>query len=278
MPGGYFQMAELYMMTEHSPFMMGFVWITDAGRAVVIDGGRPEDMPQLYELVGNREIAAWFLTHPHIDHVSGFLDSITKEDKRAQIRAVYSDFPSSGFVLSCEPNELPCYALEFERLFPVFSEKAVRLCPGMKIHVDELMIEVLFVGGERYPLPKPNLAVNESSAVLRVSAESMKSVLFLGDLGPEGGRDLLRQCPDKLPSDIVQMAHHGHSGVTEEVYRKISPEACMWCAPLWLYNEADVEFEPELWGTRHTRAWMERLGVRKHYVSGEGTQKIYLKI
>lgn len=270
-------MAELYMMTEHSPFMMGFVWLTDAGRAVVIDGGRPEDMPHLYELVGDREIAAWIFTHPHIDHVSGFLDIITKEEKRAQIRAVYSDFPSSEFALSCEPDELPCCALEYERLLPVFEEKAVRIFPGMKLQADELSIEFLFCGEERYRLPKPNLAVNESSVVLRVTADGMKSVLFLGDLGPEGGRDLLRQCAEKLPSEIVQMAHHGHSGVTDEVYRKIAPEACMWCAPLWLYDEADVEFEPELWGTRHTRAWMERLGVGKHYVSGKGTQKIEIK-
>lgn len=66
-------MSKLYMLTEHSPFMMSFVYITDADRAIIIDGGRPEDMPHLREIVGERPIAAWILTHPHLDHMSGFV-------------------------------------------------------------------------------------------------------------------------------------------------------------------------------------------------------------
>ena len=66
-------MAKLYMLTEHSPFMMSFVFITDQNRAVIIDGGNPEDMPHLRKIVSGREIAAWILTHPHFDHISGFI-------------------------------------------------------------------------------------------------------------------------------------------------------------------------------------------------------------
>ena len=97
-----------------------------------------------------------------------------------------------------------------------------------------------------------------------------------GDLGPEAGKDLLKNCGEKLPSDIVQMAHHGHSGVTEEVYQKIAPQACMWCAADWLYDEEDYEIEPGLWGTKHARKWMENLGVKTHYVTKDGTLKIKL--
>ena len=273
-------MPRLFLMTEHSPFMMGFVFITDRDRAVVIDGGRPADMEHLYSLVGDREIAAWVLTHPHFDHISGFNRMMLDEKRRAQVKNVYYNFPSVDFVLSCEPQfqseEEPCSVRDFEELLPLLGEKAVRVSPGMRVQADELTLSFLFCGGERFRLPKPNLAVNESSLVCRVTAPGMKSVLFLGDLGPEGGRELLRLCPDALPSEIVQMAHHGHSGVSEEVYRKIRPEACIWCAPLWLYEEADIEFEPELWGTVHQRKWMENLGVRTHYVSGMGTQEISL--
>ena len=109
-----------------------------------------------------------------------------------------------------------------------------------------------------------------------MTAPGLRSVLFLGDLGPEGGRDLLQTCADKLPSDVVQMSHHGHSGVTKEVYEKIAPRVCLWCAPDWLWEEEDVEFEPELWGTKHQRKWMEELGVREHYVTKDGTQEIPL--
>lgn len=272
-------MTELWMMTEHSPFMMGFVFLTDAGRAVVIDGGRPADMPHLFSLVGDRPISAWILTHPHYDHISGFTDIVTDEAVRERIGKIYYNFPSSAYALRGEPDyseQAPCSSLDFERIYPLIRDKAVKVAPGMQVDIDGLHFDFLFCGEERYSAPKPNLAVNESSIVFRVDAPGMKSVLFLGDLGPEGGKDLLAWCRDKLPAGIVQMAHHGHSGVGLDVYRAIAPEACMWCAPLWLYEEEDVEFEPDLWGTKHTRKWMDELGVRTHYVSGEGLQKIAL--
>jgi len=267
--------TELYMLTEHSPFMMGFVFLTAGGRAVIIDGGRPEDMPWLMELAGDREIAAWILTHPHIDHISGFNVIIRDQAVRERVKAVYHNFPSREFVKECEPNESHdiCDYLDIQ---PLVADREVIVRPGMTVDVDELRIEFLFCGEERYRLPKPNLAVNEASIAFKVTSPGMRSVLFLGDLGPEGGRDLLKSCPDKLHSDIVQMSHHGHSGVTEEVYAKIAPEACLWCAPGWLWEEPDIEFEPELWGTIHTRSWMEKLGVTEHYVTKDGTQKIKL--
>ena len=40
-------MAVLYQLTETSRFMMSFVLITEKDHCIVIDGGRPEDMPLL---------------------------------------------------------------------------------------------------------------------------------------------------------------------------------------------------------------------------------------
>ncbi len=269
-------MPNLYILTEHSPFMMSFLWITDKDNAVIIDGGCPEDMPHLMEMVGDRRIRAWILTHPHFDHISGFVSEVEKGDILSRIDTVYYNFPSADFVLRHEPEISPCSILDFDRILPEIREKCITVTPGMTVGIDELHMEFLFCGGERFALPKPNLAVNESSIVFRVSSPGMRSVLFLGDLGPEGGRALLKECGEKLPSDIVQMSHHGHSGVCEDVYRKIAPKACLWCAREWLWEEEDVEFEPELWGTRHQRAWMYAMGVFEHYVSKDGTQEIPL--
>ena len=274
-------MAVLTMLTEHSPFMMGFVFVTEKDRAVVIDGGRPADMPYLFELIGSRRIAAWIMTHPHFDHISGFNEVMRSPANRERVEGVYFNFPSVDFVLKCEPQfvtpEAPCSVRDFEALKPLFGDKLHEVNAGDSLDIDELHFDFLFAGGERFYLPKPNLAVNESSIVFRVTAAGHKSVLFLGDLGPEGGRELLKTQKVNLPSDVVQMAHHGHSGVSEEVYRAISPSVCLWCAADWLYDEADVEFEPELWGTRHQRKWMDALGVKEHYVSGRGTQEIPLR-
>ena len=40
-------MATMYMLTETSPFMMSFVIVTDKDNCIIVDGGRPEDMPLL---------------------------------------------------------------------------------------------------------------------------------------------------------------------------------------------------------------------------------------
>jgi hypothetical protein len=73
-----------------------------------------------------------------------------------------------------------------------------------------------------------------------------------------------------------------------EVYEAISPTACLWCCPLWLYNEkiipdylSDREKlrkmqRSRMYGTTLTRKWMDRLGVKEHYVSGMGTSIIEL--
>lgn len=269
-------MPKLFMLTEHSRFMMGFVFITDGGSAVIVDGGRPEDLPYLMELAGDRPIRAWILTHPHMDHITAFIQAVKQPEIAARIENVYYNFPSDGFIFSCEKNWQDSPMPDFRAALPYVAGKCVTAAPGLSVDADELHIDFLFCGGENYREPKPNLAVNESSLVFKVTSPGMRSVLFLGDLGPCGGRDLLKACDDRLPSEVVQMAHHGHSGVTLEVYRKIAPTACLWCAPDWLWEEPDVEWEPELFGTVHTRKWMAELGVQEHYVTKDGTQEIPL--
>ena len=100
--------------------------------------------------------------------------------------------------------------------------------------------------------------------------------------------NFILQSAHKLKADIVQMAHHGHMNCSMEVYAAIMPEACMWNCRDWLYAEPE---EPKylddgedlrrrgrirMYGTAVTRQWMDILGVKKHYVTKDGTQSIEL--
>ncbi len=286
----------LYQLTETSEFMMSFVIITRENNAIVIDGGRPEDMPLLKEYVGGRHISAWILTHAHIDHISGFVEEFRKNGAADfDIGAVYYHFPPldltedpvapwyEGFLSDLHKEQLP----GFYEVLPQFAEKAHILQQGEFFWVDECRIDVLFTW---HPILKSNL-LNNSSAVFKITTPH-KTVLFLGDLMPDGGDFLLRESRDRLKADIVQMAHHGHSGVGMEVYAEIQPEACLWCCPDWLYDEpidipafAEAGLDCEalfrkclirMYGTRLTRRWMELLGVKKHYVTKDGTHCIEL--
>jgi hypothetical protein len=99
---------------------------------------------------------------------------------------------------------------------------------------------------------------------------------------------LLEENYGNLKADIVQMAHHGHMNVGMEVYAEIAPEACLWCCRDWLYDEipiptylADRKWQRSIgrgimYGTTVTRKWMDILGVKTHYVTKDGTNKIIL--
>lgn len=285
-------MATLYMLTETSEFMMSFVLITDKNNCIIVDGGRPLDMPLLKETIGGRHISAWILTHAHADHISGFVDEMTKNGGADfDIEKVYYNFPDYDALI--ENHNVPDYEyfkVELDEMLPAFNaikdkfaDKAHIVKQGEILDVDELHIEFLFTFHDGL---YANL-MNDASLVFRVQTPKT-SVLFLGDLGPDGGDWLFRESREKLPSDIVQMAHHGHMNVSMEVYEAIRPRACLWCAPSWLYNEvevpgflADVERLSKMgrirmYGTAVTRKWMDTLGVKEHYVTAMGTQIIPL--
>ena len=281
----------LYQLTETSKYMMGFVIVTKKNNVVVIDGGRPADMPLLKQYIGGRRIAAWILTHAHEDHISGFIDKLERHGAEDfDIDKIYYNFPPYELINDKNVRDYEYHCAELNESLPSFNaildkikDKAVVVSQGDSITVDELKIDFIY----SYPPGLTNNVLNDSSLVFKVVGEK-QSVLFLGDLGPEGGDLLFRESRHLLRSDIVQMAHHGHMNVGFEVYAEIMPKACLWCCPMWLYNEPVVpEYLKDaerlirmgrvrMYGTALTRKWMELLGVKTHYVSGEGTNCIII--
>ncbi len=262
--------TELYQLTETSPFMMGFVFITKENHAVVIDGGRTEDVPLLLKHIGGRRVSAWFLTHPHDDHIDAFIDIIKNHRDEVEIDAVYYHFPPAAFISKHEHYEVHTIS-EFCGIEPMIADIRHVVRMGDVIEVDEVRFEILF---QFNPIFQSN-AVNDSSIVIKATTPN-KTVLFLGDLGPEAGDELLRLQGDNLKADLVQMAHHGHMCISSDVYMMVNPEACLWCAPGWLYEEKPDFIRERMYGTKMTRMWMDRMGVKTHYVTKDGTQRIEL--
>ena len=286
-------MAKMYMLTETSPFMMSYVIITEQNNCIVVDGGMEADMPLLKEYVNGRKIKAWILTHAHDDHIYGFIGEMEKNGgSDFDIETIYYNFPDYDALIgntNVPDYEYFCRELNnslprFNAIKHKFKDKEHIVEQGETIYIDEVKIEFLFTYHEGL---YSNL-MNDSSLVFKLST-SKKSVLFFGDLGPMGGDWLYRESRDKLKADIVQMAHHGHMNVGFEVYAAVSPSVCLWNAPIWLYEEKEIpdwmledwwidkdKTRVRMYGTAVTRKWMELLGVKEHYVTGNGTQKIML--
>lgn len=282
----------LYAIKETSVYMMSIVIVTREDNVIVIDGGRDEDLPSLIECIGGRHISAWILTHPHEDHISGLVHELERDGAKVfDIGTIYYNFlPYDELINNHDVPDYDYFCRDLNEMLPAWNavlpkikNKVHIVSQGESIMVDEVKIDFIFTYHDGlYSNP-----VNDSSLVFKLTTPN-KTVLFLGDLGAEGGDLLLRESRHLLKADIVQMAHHGHMNVGMEVYAEIMPEACIWCCPEWLYNEPEI---PEyisnteklkrmrrlrLYGAGLTRKWMDILGAKTHYVTKDGTQRIML--
>ena len=145
-------------------------------------------------------------------------------------------------------------------------DKVEEVALNQIINIDNVSFEIIGV-------KNPEITVNpfnNSSMVIKLKVNE-KQVLFLADTGAESGKKLLETQGDKLKSDIVQMAHHGQAGVTEEVYKKINPKICLWPTPDWLWdNDPGTGYNTGPYKTIETRNWMETLNVKQNIIAKDG--------
>jgi len=256
---------------------MGYIFRTADNKILVVDGGTYDDtdhlLHTLQKLSGKDipHIDAWFLTHPHNDHIDAFMEIMRNRPCAVTVDAIYYNFPSSQFIERTQP-QFAHTIRAFYKLLPEFSEHTCIITQGDRYYIGQTSVEVLYTHDPSFT----DNSVNNATSVLRFTTNG-KRILFLGDLGREGGAKLLSLHGNGLKSDFCQMAHHGQAGVDEDVYQAIAPAACLWCAPDWLYdNNAGLGFNTHQWQTVTVRGWMEKLGVSQHFVEKDGDQLIPL--
>lgn len=271
----------LYMLPEQSfSQMMSYVIQTKEGKLIVVDGGKRADAEYLYEKLvklggENPKIDAWFLTHPHPDHIEAILE-LFHRNKAMEIKAIYRDFLDYDFYM--ETHGPDAYELDegVLREFAEFEKEYKELLktpePGQEIMVGSVKIKVLHTPRLQR---EPSNRFNNSSIVFRMDIEG-KRVLFVGDLGEESGDTILSEVPaEELHADYMQMAHHGQNGVNRRFYETVSPKACMWHTPVWLWNnDLGDGYGTGPFRTIEVQKWMEELGVCEHYVSKDGEHVI----
>ena len=252
--------------------MMSYVVQTVHKKVIVIDGGTAGDAPFLLEFLNGLggSIDAWIITHAHDDHFDALIE-ILKKPGTLKMGPLYGSLPDAAWVGQWGADSEKESYTRFEQTLKDAGRKVEALSLGQNFEIDGIQLEVL---GVRNP-EITNNAINNSSLVLRL-ADGVKSVLFLGDLGLEGGEKLLKSpYASRLPSDYVQMAHHGQNGVNEAFYQQVKPAYCLWPTPKWLWdNDNGGGTGSGHWHTLEVRAWMDKMPIKKHYVMFEGIQKI----
>lgn len=250
---------------------MSYVLQTSNGKLIVFDGGWVQEsgyMRGFLAALGNK-VEAWFMSHPHDDHAGVLLD-ILQNQQDLEIKTIYQSSLDPEWYSQYE-KEFASFTESYYKAVADSEANSVEVEPGMEIVIDGVLFEIL---SKRNPELIDN-PYNDQSVVVRVS-DSDKFVLFLGDLGWDGGRKLLSgEYASKLKADYVQMAHHGQNGVDEDFYKAVAPKYCLWPTPLWVWdNITDKGVNTGILTTMKTREWMSRMDIKEHYLSFEGLVKI----
>ena len=251
--------------------MMGYILKTKNNKVIVIDGGTKGDSDNLLKYIKSfgSKVDYWFLTHPHKDHVGVFENIIT--GSQIDVKNIYVTLNDINLINEYEPSRLQDATEVYSILnSDVVKNKVKEVNLNEKINIDNVEIDIL---GTKNPEITSNTG-NNSSMVLKLYVND-KSVLFLADSGIESGNKLIQNEKNKLKSDYVQMAHHGQSGVNENVYDLVNPTYCLWPTPIWLWNNDNGTGEDTgIYKTKETRSWINKLNVKGQYVAKDGDIKI----
>jgi hypothetical protein len=262
--------------------MMSYVIETGRLRKlIVIDGGTALDAKNLKRFIelrnanGAFSVAAWFITHQHTDHFGALNALIQTEIKAGQIGTIFGSFiPVSTIQAVGNEGEFvaPAQALN-DGMERVGIQRNVDLVPGNIIWIDGVKIEILGARNMELAAQMEQNFVNDSSLVFRVS-DGARSILFTGDLGRYGARKLLAgPYRSRLPSDYVQMAHHGSYGATPEFYQQVNARYCLWPTQEVIWTRATGSGPVDQYTAAKTRATVEtetlcgRPGSGRHFLT-----------
>lgn len=266
-------MAILHMLKSvKDDIGMTFI-IESCGEIAVIDGGFDYDARALSESIVKLggKVHTWIITHAHEDHIDAFIEMMNNNKDNIKVDCLICKVPSYEIMTRLSPAYADRCDEVIEKICKENNIKKVTPNEGEVFRMNGY--EIKFLSVPDFKIESDFL--NNTSLVFRVDTKNNR-VMFLGDLGVEGGRRLLFKNDKKeLKSDYVQMAHHGQDGVEKEVYDAIKPSYCLWPTPSWLWdNIGEGGYDTGCYYTVIVRGWMSGYGIKKHYTNKECPVKI----
>lgn len=271
MPGEEIQVegTELVMLPSvNGAQSLSAIISTENGEVVVVDGGWDSDGDNLADHIGNRGgyVNAWLVTHPHPDHAGALWHILKNRRDDVDIEKIYYSFGTSDWYWEVSPGDAPFIDVLMYEL-STLPEDVICDTIGRGYEIDLGAVHIT-VMNDRYELDSD--PVNNSSIAYMVDA-GRKKVLFLGDMGYDGGYRLLEDAEADLKADFVQVAHHGQNGVDKEVYEAIGARTFLWPTPKWLWdNDNGGGRDSGPWDTMTTRDWAKKMGIKRNYATKDG--------
>ncbi len=241
----------------------------------VVDSGhylQMNDNGRLYNFMRERTpagqdivINGWFITHTHTDHVSKLLDFLKYNSENVKIEGFYLNLLAEDYKIEDWGSEEQ-YFNEFTRctLNKFTHIPKYKLNSGQSFKIRNLQIDVLCTHQDIYP--EKIVDFNDTSSVIMVTAQNSK-IFIPGDASSLESAVLERRFCENLKCDVVQIAHHGHSGLSEEAYRLLGAE-------IVVFPITRIKFEEEMPRIKANRTAIEI--AEKYFISSDGTIEIPL--
>jgi flavorubredoxin len=244
-----------------------YVIQTANGKLIVMDGGYESERNYLrgfIDALGDGKVDAWFVSHPHDDHVGALASILERPDGIVIDKIYHSRFTDE--LIQLEKNEAAKTQRFYSLLDAVQGIEVIDSHCGDEFEIDGINFKILTEKN-----PEMLTHYNDHSITIKMW-DKHKSFVFLGDLGEEGGRKLMNsEYMKDVDCDYLQMAHHGQRGCDKEFYMKAKFRACLWPTPTWVYNnDLGAGFNTGHLKTVEVRDWMKEKGITEHYVSCEG--------
>ncbi len=224
------------------------------GHLLVVDGGWTGDAAMVQKVIADKggHVDAWFLTHPHEDHIGAFC-TIYEKPGMISIDRVYA--VEMAPIRLCHANA-PWDDMQAYKRFRSMKIRQLRYVhTGDEIRIGGCRIEVLSAYEKKIDRLSSDL-LNDGSMVFKVYGRE-ESMLFCADAGKSISGHLRRRYGKKLKSDYLQMGHHGNGGLEWDVYRLVDPRVAFFDAPDWLMEDVDGRYT-----TPQNKSYMEHRGSR----------------
>ena len=229
------------------------------GSFILVDGGHTEtqfdNANRLYDLLrqytpeGKIQIASWFITHCHSDHIGAFVSFVEYYSNEVNIEqvvyntATYEQFKANA---AHHPNTatqqepiLPSYINQdvFTATIALLKLNGTKISTchsGYEYNIRNAVVNVMFTLEDVFPsvFGVTNWNANNTSTILKFSFTDEnvdQTFLITGDTSTYEGEAIYKKYvgTNALKADIMQIIHHGGSYGSKPVYELIEPTVAL---------------------------------------------------
>lgn len=209
-------------------------------------------------------INGWLITHAHTDHISKLIDFLKYNTDDVIIEGFYQNLLPTDYDITIDNHEETEMAAMLFDILEKHPAPVYKLHTGMRFYIRNLAFDVL--GTHEDIFPEKITDYNDSSCIVMVEAEGSK-IFVPGDAAVAASKMLEARFSDTLKCDVVQVSHHGHTGLSKNLYELLKADTAVFPVTRIFYEE-DME-------KREANRHIAEI-ASKCFVTGDGTVGIPL--